>query len=156
MLVGWNADTHNGMLRRCHAAHRENLELRPLAGKVGVRLVPTDLCFHAPFVGLRDERLMRDQPECDLSALNILPNRTLADLAVRHLGANAFPNTECRMPLLPRSLPIVLQDAVDERRYRAGDLPSLPFGPLIRGLGNALPIASRTIRRCTFSLLATQ
>ena len=72
---------------------------------------------------------MNNKPEHGFSLLNIFANRPLADLAFRHLRANALPDTMCRMPLLARRLPIGLQNIINESRYR-GYLPTWAFGLL--------------------------
>ena len=137
-----------------HAAHRKHLQLRALAGQIGVSFVPIHLRFHAPVVALRHEDFPRQQPQGELPLLHVLAHRPLRDRAVRQLLAQPRPDPVRRVPLLARRLPIAFQDLVDERDRRL-QLPARPFRSSCAGFGNALPIASRTIRRCTLSFLAT-
>src|SRR5207248_10900156 len=69
------------------------------------------------------------------------------------LLTQAHPDAVRRVPLLPGCLPIARQDLVNERdrrlQFRVRPFRFLPW--LGRGAGNRL----RTIRRCTFTFLAT-
>ena len=89
----------------------------------------------------------------DLAMVEVLSNRPLADLAIWQLVLNPLPDAMCRMPLLARRLAIGFQHRIHELdgsfQFQRGR------SVFFRGFGNALPMASRTIRRCTPSFWAT-
>jgi len=85
--------------------------------------------------------------------MHVLAHSPFRHRAVWQFLTQAHPDPVRRVPLLPGCLAISLQDLVNKGnrclQFRVG-----PF-PFFRGLGKALAIASRTIRRCTFTFLAT-
>ena len=133
------------------AVRNEDQEaLYTLALTTGMR---ADLRFHIPDVALWHACLAHRQPQCYFPVVHVLANRPLRDLALGQLVLHPRPDPVRRVPLFTRHFPVGFQDRIDEldcrlsfHRGRSG---------FFRGLGSALPIASRTIRRCTLSFLAT-
>jgi len=109
-----------------HRAHAENLKLGEIAGQFGIGFVPVDLGFAAPLVGLRHVGFLDQQPKRAFAVVNVIAYRRLRDRVARHLRQDAAINPTRRMPLLARSLPVRLQNAVDEpfdrSQHRLGSL----------------------------------
>ena len=57
-----------------HAAHRKDLQLDPFSGQIGIRLVPIDLCFHAPGIALWNTSLTFQEAQHNLAIVHILAN----------------------------------------------------------------------------------
>src|SRR5206468_4615046 len=76
----------------CHASHREDLQLRPLAGYIRVRLIPIHLGLYAPLITLRHERFVSQQAQSDLSLTNIQPDSPLTHLALGKLDTHSLPD----------------------------------------------------------------
>lgn len=101
-----------------HRAHAEDLQLDALAIEVGVSLVPVDLGFLAPIVGLRHEGLPADQAERAFALMHIVAHRALRDGRLRHLLADPLPDPARRVSLLARRAAVGLQNGVDEHGNR--------------------------------------
>jgi len=110
-----------------HRAHAEHLKLGEIPGQVGIGFVPVHLGFTAPAVGLRHVDFLDQQPKRPFAVVNVIADRRLRDRVARHLRQDAAINPTRRMPLLARSLPVRLQNAVDEpfdrSQHRPGSLP---------------------------------
>ena len=75
-----------------HAAHRKHLQFGPLAREIRIGFLPIHLRFHAPRVALRNESIVNHQAHRNLPVVNILPNGSFADSAVRDLPPDALPD----------------------------------------------------------------
>jgi hypothetical protein len=109
-----------------HRAHAEHLKLGQIPGQVGVGFVPVHLGFTAPAVGLRHVDFLDQQPKRPFPVVNVIAYRRFRDRVARYLRQDAAINPTRRMPLLARSLPVRLQNAVDEPcdrcQHRLGSL----------------------------------
>jgi hypothetical protein len=109
-----------------HRAHAENLKLGEIPRQVGIGFVPVHLGFAAPTVGLRHIGFLDQQPKRPFPVVNVIAYRRFRDRVARHLRQDAAINPTCRMPLLARSLPVRLKNAVDEpfdrSQHRLGSL----------------------------------
>jgi hypothetical protein len=104
-----------------HRAHAENLKLCEIAGQFGIGFVP--LGFAAPLVGLRHVGFLDQQPKRAFAVVNVIAYRRLRDPMARHLRQDAAIDPTRRMSLLARSLPVRLQNAVDEPFDRSQHRP---------------------------------
>ena len=124
-----------------HAAQGKHIQLRPLAGQIGVSFVPIDLGFHAPFIALGHADFPCQQSQGVLPVMHVLAHGPFRHRAVWQFLTQAHPNPVRRMPLLPRRLAITLQDLVNERdrrlQFRVRPFRFLPR--LGQGAGNRLP-----------------
>ena len=77
-------------------------------------------------VGLRHIGFLDQQPKSAFSVVNVIAYRRFRDRVARHLRQDAVINPTRRMPLLARSAPVRLQNAVDEpcdrSQHRPGSL----------------------------------
>ena len=100
-------------------------------GQIGVGFVPVHLGFTAPGVGLRHVGLPDQQPKRPLPVVNVIAHRQLRDRVARHFRQDPVINPTRRMSLLARSLPVRLQNAVDEpfdrSQHRLGPLTVRPI-----------------------------
>ncbi len=136
-----------------HAAHRKYLQFDPLTGKIRIGLVPVNLRFHAPGVTLRNASLAHYKSQCDLPVVHVLANGPLGDLTLSKLMLHPHPDAMCCVALLARAFRS--PSRIASINFTAAFSFHLGRSVFFRGLGNALLIASRTIRRCTPSFLAT-
>jgi len=76
---------------------------------------------------LRHVDFLDQQPKGAFAVVNVIADRRFRDRVARHLRQDAAINPTRRMPLLARSLPVRLQNAVDEpfdrSQHRPGSLP---------------------------------
>ena len=86
--------------------------------------------------------------------MDVLPNRPFANLSTPASPLHPLPDPVGGVSLLPRRLPIRLQD-LHPRTLSPPPASSAAAPSSCAALASALPIASRTIRRCTFSFFAT-
>src|SRR5580698_1106415 len=114
-----------------HTPHRKDLQFRSFAGQICESLVPIHLRLAAPVVTLRNEGLMNRNAEGDLPQMDILPNRSLTDSALRHLGPDPLPDPMCSVALLSRRLLVRLQNLIHKRDRRT-HLPAWPLHFLAR------------------------
>ena len=109
-----------------HRAHAEYLKLGQIPAQFGVGFVPVHLGFTAPAVGLRHVDFLDQQPKRPFPVVNVIADRRFRDRVARHLRQDPMINPPRCMPLLARSLPVRLQNAVDEpfdrSQHRPGSL----------------------------------
>jgi hypothetical protein len=121
-------------VERCptrHAAQPKHIQLRALAGQIGVSLIPIHLPFHAPVVALGHADFLRQQPQGELPIVHVLAHGSFRHRALWPFLAQTCPNPVRRVPLLPRRLAITLQDLINERD-RPLQLQVRPFSLLTR------------------------
>src|ERR1022692_4854250 len=82
------------------------------------RLKPIHLTFLAPVVALRHEHLPPAESHILLPLLHVSPHGWLRDRMARVLFAQPCPDAVCRVPLLPRRLPVAFQHPVDSLLHR--------------------------------------
>jgi hypothetical protein len=75
-----------------HAAQGKHIQLRALAGQIGVSFVPIYLRFHAPFIALGHADFPCQQPQGELPVMHVLAHGPFCHRAIRHLLADAHPD----------------------------------------------------------------
>src|ERR1022692_3040129 len=103
---------------RRHTAHREQLQLAQFPIQFGHRLKPIHLTFLAPVVALRHEHFPPAQSHFLFPLPHVSPHGWLRDRMARVLFAQPCPDAVCRVPLLPRRLPVAFQHPVDSLLHR--------------------------------------
>ncbi len=124
-----------------HAAQAKDLQHPPFAVNLRFRLVPVDLAFHAPLVGLRNAGLPAPQSQLLSSFPYIAADCAFPDRGVRPLPGDSHIDAMRRVPLLARRLQVRLQNRVDELPDRL-QLRTLPLRRLAlcrKGIGQRLP-----------------
>ena len=99
-----------------HRPHREHLHAGPLTAEIGPGLVPVHLRLVAQHVALRHERLALDQAQFTPAVPNVVAHRRLSHSGIRELRQDATVDAPCRVTLLARRPPILVQHLVNERR----------------------------------------